>query len=250
MQFNQRVAMITGSGSGIGEGVAKKLSTLGVKVVINDVNKAKIDRVVAEIKANGGEAIGVVADVTKLEEVEAMFKEIVDKFGKIDILVNNAGIGIDKSIRKMTVADWDVVLDVNLKGTFLASKVASELMGGQSYGRIVNISSRAWLGGPGQANYSASKGGVVSLTRTLALELGKRGITANCIAPGLINTPLLQAAPEEIKQKLLKAQPTGKIGTVNDIANTVAFFASDNASYITGQTIYVCGGKSLFANII
>lgn len=250
MEFNQRVAMITGSGSGIGEGVAKKLSTFGVKVVINDVDQAKVDRVVGEIKASGGEAIGIVTDITKIEQVEAMFKEIVDKFGKIDIVVNNAGIAIDKSLRKLTVEDWDVVLNVNLKGMFLVCKVAAELMGAQSYGRIVNISSRAWLGGPGQANYSASKGGVVSLTRTLALELGKRGITANCIAPGLIETPLLQSAPEEIKEKLRKAQPTGKIGTPKDIANAVAFFTSDNASYITGQTIFVCGGKSLFANIV
>lgn len=249
MQFNQRVAMITGSGSGIGEGIAKKLSKLGVKVVINDVDQAKVDRVVEEIKASGGEAIGIVADITKMEQVEAMFQEIVAKFGKIDILVNNAGIATDKALRKMTEADWDIVLNVNLKGMFLTCKVAAELMGGQSYGRIINISSRAWLGGPGQTNYAASKGGVVSLTRTLALELGKRGITANCIAPGLIETPLLASAPEEIKQKLMKAQPTGKLGKPEDIANAVAFFAADEASYITGQTIFVCGGKSLFANI-
>lgn len=249
MYFSQRVAMITGSGGGIGEGIAKKLSELGVSVVINDVDQAKVDRVVQEINDNGGEAMGILADITKLAEVENMFKSIVSRFGKIDILVNNAGIAKDKALRKMTVEDWDTVLAVNLKGTFLTSKVASEYMREQSYGRIVNISSRAWLGGAGQANYSASKGGVVSLTRTLALELGKKGVTVNCIAPGLIDTPLLQELPEEVKQRLLKAQPSGKIGSPKDIAHTVAFFASDDASYITGQTIFVCGGKSLFANI-
>lgn len=249
MHFNKRVAMITGSGGGIGEGVAKKLSELGVSVVINDVDQTKVNRVVQEINGNGGEAMGIVADITKLDEVENMFKVIVSRFGKIDILVNNAGIAKDKSIKKMTVEDWDSVIAVNLKGQFLTSKVASEYMREQNYGRIVNISSRAWLGGPGQANYSASKGGVVSLTRTLALELGKKGITVNCIAPGLIATDLWGALPDEVKQRLLKAQPTGKIGSPKDIAHAVAFFASDDANYVTGQTIFVCGGKSLYANI-
>ncbi len=249
MRFDQRVAMITGSGSGIGEGIAKTLSAAGVKVVINDLDDQKIERVVGEIKADGGTATGIRADVTKLDEVEAMYASIVREFGQIDILVNNAGIARDKSIRKMSEADWDAVIDVNLKGVFLNCKVASEYMRERNYGRIINISSRAWLGWPGQANYAASKGGVISLTRTLALELGKKGITVNCIAPGIIETALWHSLPEDAKARLLKAQPTGKIGSPKDIANAAAFFAADAAGYITGQTMFVCGGKSLFANL-
>jgi NAD(P)-dependent dehydrogenase (short-subunit alcohol dehydrogenase family) len=247
MQVKDRVALITGSGGGIGEGIAKKLAAYGAKVVINDVDSAKVDRVVGEISAAGGEAIGIVVDITKLAEVESMLKQTVDKFGRIDILVNNAGIARDKSIRKLTEEDWDIVMNVNLKGAFFCAKVASEYMREQGYGRIINISSRAWLGGPGQANYSASKGGLVSLTRTLALELGRKGVTANCIAPGLIDTPLWHILTPEIQDRLRSKQPGKEIGTVDDIANGVLFFAGDGASYITGQTIFICGGRSLFA---
>jgi len=247
MQVKDRTALVTGSGSGIGEGIAKKLAECGAKVVVNDVDNTKVERVVGEIRAAGGEATGIVADITKLVEVESMFKETVDKYGRIDILVNNAGIARDKSIKKLTEEDWDVVLNVNLKGAFLCSKIASGYMREQGYGRIINISSRAWLGGPGQANYSASKGGLVSLTRTLALELGRKGVTVNCIAPGLIDTPLFQALKPEIQERLRNNQPSKEIGTVNDIANGVLFFAGEEAGYITGQTIFICGGRSLFA---
>ncbi|MDA8233352.1 MAG: SDR family NAD(P)-dependent oxidoreductase [Clostridia bacterium] len=249
MKFENRVAIITGSGSGIGEGVAKRLSQLGVKVVVNDVETEKVNRVVEEIKASGGDAIGIAADITKMDSVRNMFEEIINKYGKIDILINNAGIARDKSMKKLTEEDWDAVLNVNLKAQFLCCKVALEYMQEQKYGRIVNISSRAWLGWPGQANYSASKGGVVSLTRTLALEVGRKGITVNCIAPGIIETPLWSTLPDNVRERLLESQPTGKIGQPDDIANTVAFFAGDQAGYITGQTIFVCGGKSLFAKM-
>jgi NAD(P)-dependent dehydrogenase (short-subunit alcohol dehydrogenase family) len=249
MTVKDRVGLITGSGSGIGEGVAKKMAQNGAKVVVVDVDSSKVSRVVGEIKAEGGEAIGITADITKKAEVDAMFKQVIDTFGGIDILVNNAGIGRDKSILKMSEEDWDSVLDVNLKGMFLCCQAAISHMREKKYGRIVNISSRAWLGWAGQANYSASKGGVVSLTRTLALELGRHGITVNCIAPGIIKTALWDSVPEQARERLLKIQPTGVIGTPNDIARTIMFFAGDQAGYITGQTIFVCGGKSLFASL-
>ncbi|MFZ3172364.1 MAG: SDR family NAD(P)-dependent oxidoreductase [Carboxydocellales bacterium] len=249
MQIKGRVALITGSASGMGRGTAEIMAQHGVKIVINDVNQSKVDEVVKGIKEAGGEAIGVAADITKKAEVEAMFKQAVDTYGRIDILVNNAGISRDKAFLKMTEEDWDKVLDVDLKAVFLCSQEAVKYMREQAYGRIVNISSRAWLGGPGQANYSAAKAGVVGLTRTLALELGKRGITVNCIPPGLIETALWQTLPEEGQERLLKAQPMGRIGSSRDIARAVMFFACDEAGYINGQTLYVCGGKSLFANI-
>ena len=249
MQIKGRVALITGSASGMGRGTAEVMAQHGVKIVINDVDQSKVDEVVKGIKEAGGEVMGVVADITNKAEVEAMFKQVVDTYGRIDILVNNAGIFRDKALLKMTEEDWDKVLDVDLKGVFLCSQEAVKYMREQAYGRIINISSRAWLGGPGQANYSAAKAGVVALTRTLALELGRRGITVNCIPPGMIMTPLYYALPEATRERLREGAPMGRLGSPRDIARAVMFFASDEAGYINGQTMYVCGGKSLFANI-
>jgi len=244
-----RVALVTGSGGGIGEVVAKTLAQNGARVVINDINEENILRVVEDIKFADGEALGVVADISKRDQVQEMVKKTVEQFGGIDILVNNAGIAKDKGFLKMTEDDWDSVLNVNLKGMFNTCQAAIVHMREKKYGRIINISSRAWLGWPGQANYSASKGGVVSLSRTLALEMAKHKITVNCIAPGIIRTPLFDMLNEDTQKNLLALQPVGRIGEPEEIAYGVMFFASDDSGYVTGQTIFICGGKSIFSSL-
>jgi len=247
MNIRNRVALITGSGSGIGKAIALKLAQLGVKVVINDIDEEKVERVNSEGRKYG-EVLGIQANVTNKEEVDGLFNQVIQEYGTIDILVNNVGIIRDRKIENMSEEDWDQVLNVNLKSYFLCSQAAAKIFMEKKYGRIINISSRAWLGGFGQANYSAAKGGIVSLTRTLAIELAKHHVTANCIAPGLIDTPLYQSFRDDVKERLLKMQPIHRIGQPEEVANAVAFFASDDASYITGQVLHVCGGKSLGAN--
>ncbi|MCL4439721.1 MAG: SDR family oxidoreductase [Firmicutes bacterium] len=249
MGMKDRVALVTGAGSGIGEGIAKAFAQNGVKVVVNDVGIEQANRVANEIKQSGGQAIGVAADISSKAQVTEMFKTLTDTYGKIDILVNNAGIAIDRGILKMTEEDWDRVLDVNLKGAFLCSQAAAAIMKEQKYGRIVSISSRAWLGGVGQANYSASKGGIVSLTRTLALELAKYQITVNCIAPGIIKTPGFDTLTPEQIERLMTMQPTKTMGEPKDIAYGVMYFADDETSYVTGQVIFICGGKSILSSL-
>lgn len=247
MNVKERVALVTGSASGIGKAIALKLAEQGAKVVVNDIQQEKIDETVSEIREAGGEAIGIKSDVTNKADIQSMFTNVLDTYGKFDILVNNVGISRDALIQKMTEDEWDLVLDINLKSYFLCTQEATKHFIQQEYGRIVNISSRAWLGGFGQANYSAAKGGVVSLTRTCAIELAKYNVTANCIAPGLIDTPLFRSFKQDAQERLLKIQPINRIGQPEEVANAVAFFASDDTGYITGQTLYVCGGKSLGA---
>lgn len=247
MGIENRVVLITGSASGIGKRTARRMAENGAKIVINDIVADKVGETVAEFKDAGFDVIGEIADIRDKAAVENMIRETVDTFGSLDILVNNAGMERGGALRKLTEEDWDITINVNLKGAFLCSQAAHNHMSEKNHGRIINIASRAWLGGPGQAPYSSAKAGMVGLTRTLALELGRRGITANCIAPGLIHTPLWEELPEKTRNLLITKQPTGKLGDVDDIANAVLFFADDDAGFITGQVLYVCGGRSLFS---
>lgn len=247
MAIKDRVALITGSASGMGKQTALRMAENGAKVVINDIVNERVSETVTEFKEKGLDVMGIVADITKRDAVDAMVSDAVKHFGAIDILVNNAGMEKAGALRKLTEADWNITIDVNLKGAFLCSQAVHNFMVEKNWGRIINIASRAWLGGAGQAPYSSAKAGMVGLTRSLALELGRKGVTANCIAPGLIHTPLWDELPEKNKAFLLSKQPTGRLGDVDDVAESVLFLADEEAGYITGQVLYVCGGRSLFS---
>lgn len=236
-------AIITGSGRGIGKSVGEALARQGVNIVVADVSLDTAMEAAADLEKLGVRSIGLKADVSKSAEVSEMFETAVKEFGKVEILVNNAGITKDGLLMRMKEDDWDAVININLKGTFLCSKEAVKLMAKQRYGRIINISSVvAFMGNPGQANYSASKAGIVGLTKTIAKEYAGRGMTVNAVAPGFIETAMTAALPENVKQEMMKAIPIGRFGTVLDVANAVLFFASPESGYITGQVIHVNGG--------
>lgn len=246
MTSRRRVAVVTGGAQGIGYGIARGLADEGVSVVVADLDQEHAERAASELAhASGAEVSAVAGDVGVKEDAQRFVGAAIEKFGQIDILVNNAGIGRDRTVRKMSEEEWDDVLRVNLKGPFLCSQAAMHPMVEQRFGRIINIGSRAWLGGFGQANYSAAKGGLISLTRTLALEGAKAGVTANCVVPALVGTPLFQQLDEERRAQLAATVPMGRVGTVEDIAWAVRSLAADEAGYITGQYIHVCGGRSL-----
>jgi 3-oxoacyl-[acyl-carrier protein] reductase len=237
--------LITGSARGIGKAIALELANHGAKIVINDIlPKNEIDKTLEEISKSGDQAIGIRADITIFEEVESMVKEIINKFGKIDILVNNAGIIRDSLLIRMKEEDWDAVININLKGTFNCSKtVAKYMIRQKSGGKIVNISSVIGLvGNIGQANYAASKAGIIGLTKSIAKELALRNINVNAIAPGFIETDMTKRLSEKVRKDLQQQIPLKRLGTVKDIAKVVYFLVSDNANYITGQVINVDGG--------
>ncbi len=238
-----KVAIITGSSRGIGKAAALALAEQGAKVVVNYARSGgAADEVIAEITGNGGEAIALQADVSKADEVDAMVKATLDKFGRIDVLVNNAGITRDTLLLRMKPEDWQAVIDLNLTGVFLCTRAVSKIMLKQRSGRIINISSVAGLmGNPGQANYSAAKAGVIGFTKTIAKELAPRGITANAVAPGFIATDMT----EDLKntEDILKYIPLGRYGQPEEVAGLIRFLAADPAAaYITGQVMNVDGG--------
>ena len=243
MDFKGQVAVITGGARGIGKTIAEALARKGVNIVIADISSEQAQGTAAEIEKLGVKATGVGLDVSKAEEVNKVFGEISKDYGKIDILVNNAGVTRDGLIMRMKEEDWDAVININLKSVFLCSKEAVKVMAKQRYGRIINISSVvAFMGNPGQANYSASKAGMVGLTKTTAKEYASRGITANAVAPGFITTAMTEALPENVKEDMKRAIPLGRFGATDDVANAVVFLASPEAGYITGQVIHVNGG--------
>ncbi|MFP3551451.1 SDR family NAD(P)-dependent oxidoreductase [Paraburkholderia sp. SIMBA_049] len=239
------VAIVTGGAKGIGFGIAAALARNGRRIALFDLDREALDHAASTLAAAGADVIALPVDVTNSASVNEAVEAVVERFGQIDVLVNNAGIVRDKRITKMSDDDWDAVIGVNLKSQFLCCRAVLAHMSAARYGRIVNISSRAWLGGVGQSNYSAAKGGVVSLTRSLALEWASAGITVNAIAPGIVDTPLFQTFDADLQERLKKSVPVQRIGTPDDIARAVLFFAQREASYITGQTLYVCGGRSL-----
>jgi 3-oxoacyl-[acyl-carrier protein] reductase len=243
MSLNGKITLVTGAAQGIGREIALALAADGADVAICDVNLDAAQKTSADIEAAGRKSLALKANVAVSAEVTAMIDQVVEKFGRIDILVNNAGITRDGLILRMKDEDWDLVLSINLKGSFLCAKAALKHMTKQRGGTIINIASIVGaMGNAGQANYVASKAGLIGLTKTIAREYANRGITANAVAPGFIETAMTQALPENVRQELAKQIPMGKLGTPADVANAVRFLASPWASYITGQVVHVNGG--------
>jgi 3-oxoacyl-[acyl-carrier protein] reductase len=245
MEFTGKIAIVTGSGQGIGQAIALKLAEGGATVVVNDVDGAPVDNVVKQIRALGRESMSILADVSSSSDVDALVEGTVATYERVDILVNNAGINRDQLIIRMPDEDWDKVIDVNLKSVFLCTKAVLRHMIRQRWGRIVNIASIIGLvGNPGQANYAASKAGIIGLTKTTAKEVASRGITANAVAPGFIETSMTQRLSESQQQEIKKRIPLGYFGTPRDVAEAVAFLASEEARYITGQVLTIDGGMA------
>jgi NAD(P)-dependent dehydrogenase (short-subunit alcohol dehydrogenase family) len=241
-----RGAIVTGGGSGIGEQIVRQLADDGYAVLILDID-ARAEAVAADLAARGGHVSALRCDVADSASVAAAFDGARSVLPGVDVLVNNAGISLNQGIRRLDDESWARTIAVNLTGALHCAREAARVMVLRKQGAIVNIASRAWLGWFGQTSYASSKGGLVSMTRSLAIELARHGIRVNCIAPGLIDTPLLQGESEAVRARLMAAQPMGRIGTTSDVAWATRYLSGDLSSGVTGQVLYVCGGKSLFA---
>jgi 3-oxoacyl-[acyl-carrier protein] reductase len=248
-RFTDKVAFVTGGSRGIGRGIVEQFAEEGAKIAIIDVNEEVLSQATHELREKGYEVFSKVANVVDAEQVEKAMEEAHNTFGSIDILVNNAGVIRDNMLFKMTDDDWQTVMDVHLKGSFNAARAAQKYMVKNQYGRIINISSTSALGNRGQANYATAKAGLQGLTKTLAIELGKYGITANAVAPGFIETEMTKDTAnrigisfEELIQASVAKIPVARSGKPSDIANAVAFFADEKSSFVSGQVIYVAGG--------
>jgi 3-oxoacyl-[acyl-carrier protein] reductase len=238
-----KVALVTGAAQGIGKAIALLLAQNGADVVVSDINLEKANDTAKEVQTLGRKSLALKVDVAKLDDVEKMVEAVLAQFGQIDILVNNAGIARDKLILRMTEEDWDAVLNINLKGTFNCTKAVVRHMSKQRSGKIVNIASVVGeMGNPGQANYAASKAGVIGFTKTIAREFAQRGINVNAIAPGYIETPMTDALPDKVKEELKRLIPMDRLGRPEDVAEAVLFLVSESANYITGQVLNVNGG--------
>lgn len=247
MNLDGRVALVTGASAGIGEAIALGLAKVGAKVAVNYHSSAEAaSRVVDQISVMGSEAFAIEGDVSREEPVESMIKEVVKHWGTMDILVNNAGITRDKLLMRMSPAEWDEVINTNLRGAFLCTRHTIPYMVKQRYGRIVNMSSVVGVSGnPGQANYAASKAGLIGFTKAMAREVAARNITVNAVAPGYITTSMVQQLPDEAQKHILDRIPMGRFGTPADVAEIVAFLCTEAASYITGQVIGIDGGLAV-----
>jgi 3-oxoacyl-[acyl-carrier protein] reductase len=243
MRLKDKVALVTGGARGIGRAIGLLFAQEGADVAIGDINLQEAEKACQEIEVLGRKSLALSMDVTDYAKVEESINKILDKFTKVDILVNNAGITKDSLLLRMSEAEWDAVLNVNLKGAFNCTKAASKVMIKQRGGKIINIASIIGIiGNPGQANYSASKAGIIALTKTAAKELASRNINVNAVAPGFIQTEMTAGLPEELKVKMKESIPLKKFGSPQDVAEVCLFLASEEASYITGQTIVVDGG--------